>query len=197
MIKTYNSKFGKDVITVHPGEYWIDDHNIIYTLLGTCVAVVLYSESHRVGGMNHYLLPGPMSSVNAMKQESARYGINAMELLINGFLKRGIEKKELKAKIFGGGKILKVIPGKEKLQHVGEKNIEFVRFFLAEEKIPIVASDVGGTGGRKIFLFPETGKVLLSRIKVRASLINMETKFKEEISVEKQGGDIILFNNDE
>ena len=196
MLTTYNRKFEKNMVTVHPGEFWISDKDMIYTLLGTCVAVVLYSEKHKIGGLNHYLLPLPSSVGSDMDSESGRYGVNAMELLINGFLKRGVEKRELKAKIFGGGKVLRTLPGAANLQHVGEKNVDFVESFLSKERIPVVAGDVGGTGGRKIYLFPDTGKVLLARIKADASLVSMEDKYKKDILTHEHGGDVIFFNKD-
>ncbi len=182
--------------TVHPGEFWISSKNLIYTLLGTCVSVVLYSERHKTGGLNHYLLPGPISSTSALDSESGRYGINAMELLINGFIKRGIDKKYLTAKVFGGGKILETSIKQNEYRHIGEKNVDFVNYFLSKEKIPIIASDLGGNEGRKVYLFPDTGKVLVSKIKSSANLVSSENRYHKEIVSHKADDNVFFFNND-
>ena len=74
-----------------------------------------------------------------------------------------------------------------------EKNIDFIQYFLAKEKIPVVASDVGGNGGRKVYFFPETGKVLVAKIKAGASLVSIEEKYQEEITNKKPADDVFLF----
>ncbi len=42
---------------IHPGEYYISSEDAIYTILGSCVSVVLYSDRQKIGGMNHFMLP--------------------------------------------------------------------------------------------------------------------------------------------
>jgi len=48
MLKNYSTKFDKNIITVHPGEYYVSsDDELIQTLLGSCIAVCLH-DSRRV-----------------------------------------------------------------------------------------------------------------------------------------------------
>ncbi len=35
----------------------VSESAAVTTILGSCVAVCLWDESHGIGGMNHYLLP--------------------------------------------------------------------------------------------------------------------------------------------
>ena len=56
--------------------------------------------------MNHFMLAAPTTQSSGDSwAESGRYGSFAMEMLINGILKRGGNKTRLEAKVFGGGKI--------------------------------------------------------------------------------------------
>lgn len=96
-------------VTIHPGEFYVTrKHLIISTLLGSCVAACLYDPVNKVAGMNHFMLSNKRYSrdMPTCITEAGRYGVNAMELLINKMLNTGAEKKHLRAKAFGGGSLL-------------------------------------------------------------------------------------------
>jgi|TARA_B110000240_G_C13486229_1_gene447560 chemotaxis protein CheD len=57
------------------------------TVLGLCVSVHLRDPQKANEGMNHYLLPSEGASNIPSISELARYGVYAMELLINQMLK--------------------------------------------------------------------------------------------------------------
>jgi chemotaxis protein CheD len=155
----FDRKFNRDVAVIHPGEYLVtDDDIIISTVLGSCVAVALYDPTRHQGGLNHFMLPGEIHGQNVFNDDSGRYGLFAMELLINDMLKRNSHKRNLVAKVFGGGHVLNTAAGK-----IPESNIAFALEFLETENIPIASSDVGGTDARKIFFFARTSRVLLKR----------------------------------
>src|SRR5205085_2658445 len=65
-----------------------------------------------------------------------RYGVHAMELLINQILKLGGRRDRLEAKVFGGGNVLQGFM----LSNVGQQNAEFIVEYLNLERIPIVAA---------------------------------------------------------
>ncbi len=137
-------------VHIAQGEYAIASgpETSISTILGSCVATCLYDESTQIGGMNHFLLPdGGGASLN-----SARFGVNAMELLINALIKQGAFRNRLKAKVFGGGRM---IAG---LTDVGQKNASFVVDFLRREEISCVAQSLGGTQARRVEFWPGTGR---------------------------------------
>lgn len=146
-----NSKISKYVLD--PGEYYVTDQCVIIkTLLGSCVAACLFDPVNRIMGMNHFLLSSERkgSEASIMTSETGRYGVNAMELIINGMLKLGAVKKNIKAKAFGGGNVLNFAKDFEAQYNVGDLNIRFLKEFLVTEKIPLVASDLGGNKGRVI-----------------------------------------------
>lgn len=120
----------------------------ITTILGSCVACCLYDEDAKVGGMNHFLLPdGAGSAIQA-----ASFGVNAMELLINEMIKFGARRDALKAKLFGGARM---IAG---LSDVGKKNAEFSVEFLTRERIPCISQSLGGIQARRIEFWPDSGR---------------------------------------
>jgi chemotaxis protein CheD len=164
MYRHFNTHFQSEVTTIHPGEYFTSaDDGIISTVLGSCVAVALYDSVHHIGGLNHFMLPGHLKDRERYYLTNAgKYGMFAMELLINEMLKMGSRRKDLIAKVFGGASVLNRQGSFSST--IPQDNIRFAQSFLETEDIPIVAQDVGGRLARKIFYYPTTSKVLLKRI---------------------------------
>jgi len=118
----------------------------LLTILGSCVSACLYDPLRGVGGMNHFLL------ADGDGQEAMRYGVYAMEILINDLLKMGASRDRLQAKLFGGAKIM------ERLNDIGAENARFARKFLATEGIPVVSESLGGRRARRIEFWPVGGR---------------------------------------
>ncbi len=131
--------------------------DVIRTVLGSCIAVCLRDTVSGIGGMNHFMLPGG----SAEPGTSARYGVQAMELLINKCMALGADRNRLEAKVFGGGHVLRI---KEHTENVPSRNIRFVLDFLRTEKIPITGKDVGGYSARELYFFIGSGRTLLRRL---------------------------------
>lgn len=145
---------------LHIGDLSVSrDPVVLETLLGSCVSVCLFDPVAGIGGMNHIFLPGTPDQVR--ESRSTRFGINAMELLINGIMGLGGRRARLRAKVFGGAQILPSIPT---AQSTGLRNLAFVERFLALESIPVLAQDVGGTATRILKFHTDTGTVLVRRI---------------------------------
>ena len=90
----YDPNFKCEAVKILPGEYYAtSDETLIVTVLGSCVSVCLRDPLSNIGGMNHFLLPHDESTNISSVSESARYGVFAMELLINQMLKLGAQKK--------------------------------------------------------------------------------------------------------
>ncbi len=149
---------GRTHIMLGPGEYHACHKKPIFsTILGSCVATCLWDPVHHVMGMNHFLLANTKSQRRdpLLFSQAGRYGIHAMELLINAMLKKGAERKHLQAKAFGGCNLLDS-KGKEVLPFtIGQLNSQFVIEFLKQEKIPLVASSFGGAHARVVYFTPD------------------------------------------
>lgn len=141
-----------DKVNIVQGEYFVtDDPNVVVTtLLGSCVAACIRDPFARVGGMNHFLLPG--SEIRNQDDEAERYGVHLMELLVNGLLQRGARKDRLEAKLFGGARTI------EGLSDIGARNAAFAERFLQNEDIAIVGSSLRGESGRRLQFWPVSGR---------------------------------------
>lgn len=143
-------------INIVQGEQRVDrdPHVVLTTILGSCVAACLFDEVAGIGGMNHFLLPGEQpgrAGANA-GSGATRYGAYAMELLINGLLREGAARNRLKAKLFGGARMLKG------LTDVGDSNAAFAERFMREEGIAVIGGSLRGERGRRIQFWPVTGR---------------------------------------
>lgn len=180
--------FQRAAVKVLPGEYFVSsDPIVVLTTLGSCVAACLFDRQARVGGLNHFMLPDGDSAENA----SGRFGVFAMELLMNELFKRGARRESLEAKIFGGGQVMKSLASTQ----IGEKNVAFVELFLARERIPIMARDVLDVYPRKVCLFPDSGKVMCKRL-APASVVELqqqESSYRKQLMSTPPTGDIELF----
>lgn len=176
-------------VQIPPGGQFVCNQDIILTtLLGSCVAACLYDPVNRVVGMNHFLLSSPRYSKDSslIVTDGGRYGISAMEILINEMLKKGAMKRYIKAKAFGGASVIK-ISSTNNFSVVGEVNVRFIKEFLESESIPLVSSDLGGDLGRVIHFFANDFSVFLRKIKktVSEGLVNKEQKYWEK-SIQKR-----------
>src|SRR5262249_10271498 len=87
------------VVKIISGEWHVcaTQDEVLATILGSCISACICDPYARVGGMNHFLLPGNENMVTQVS-EAARYGVFAMESLINGLLKAGGRKDRFEVK---------------------------------------------------------------------------------------------------
>jgi chemotaxis protein CheD len=188
------SQFEQEVVTIHPGEYYATrDDTIISTVLGSCVAVGLCDAALSMGGLNHFMLPGEVGRDDLAANPNAKYGMFAMELLINDLMKMGARKAGLRAKVFGGASVLRL--SGVSAARIPQSNIDFAVEYLKEEGIPVAASDVGGREPRKIFFYARSGKVLLKRIAptMEGLVEREEERYYSSLRERKPEGPITLF----
>lgn len=195
MRKIYNPKFDRDMIIIQPGEFHASKGStIISTVLGSCIAVCLIDKVNKIGGMNHFMLPGRLEHKNFYSDDtSGRYGMYAMDLLIGSIQKIGGIRRNLVAKVFGGGSVINF---RSSDGNVPQQNIEFARNFLKMEGISVVSNNVGGIIGRKVLFFADTGKVLMKKIVIsgRENLFKEEERYKARIFKERERkSDLTLF----
>ena len=168
---------------------------MITTVLGSCVSACIRDPSSGFGGMNHFMLPGNRQGTNSTWSGQdclvTRYGIAAMETLVNDILKQGARKEQLEIKLFGGGDVLKM-----EVNNVGERNIEFVKQFVLAESMHVIAEDLGGPYSRKINYFPSNGKVMVRRLRSLQSktIIDREKNYECDLIEKATPGDIELFD---
>jgi chemotaxis protein CheD len=139
--------------------------------------------------MNHFMLSSShyARTLPVCTTDAGRYGIQAMELLMNDMWKRGAKRGNLRAKAFGGGSVLKNIhTSKCSFFVVGEVNIRFILEFLQNEKIPLIASDLGGTSGRVIHFYSEDYSVYVRKIVAKSAAVIAREEHYWEKTIRKQ-----------
>ena len=136
-----------------PGALYVSSKPMqITTVLGSCVAICLYDPVKHIGGMNHFMLP----LWNGKGLASPKHGNIAISKLIDQMVSAGALKRNLKAKVFGGGIVIQTQSAQF---NIGKKNIDLAFRLLEQEGIPVIASSTGGNHGRKILYDTYTGKV--------------------------------------
>ena len=188
----FDRDFQVEAVKILPGQYHAaSGEGAIGTVLGSCVSTCLWDPVERVGGMNHFMLPGDGAQNGAAVPASARFGVHAMELLINQMAHLGADRRRLVAKVFGGARLLAGIVRLD----VGAKNVEFVLQFLQEEGIRVVAQDLLDVYPRKVLFFPATGKAQLKRLNLQPNdaLPAREREYLSLLAARTGGGDIEIF----
>lgn len=129
--------------------------------LGSCVAIALYDEARRVGGLAHALLPDP--SVARDATNPARFASEVVPVLLDEMRALGA-RPPFTAKLAGGaalfGSMLKGSAGA-----MGERNVTAARAALSRAGLAIAAEDCGGDAGRSVTLDVATGELTVRGVR--------------------------------
>lgn len=188
----FDRGFNLEASKILPGEYYVTRRDmVLVTVLGSCVAACIRDKTNGIGGMNHFMLPKSTHHKGGWHTASARYGAYAMEVMINQILKQGAKRENLEAKLFGGGAVIKNMS----VMNVGDDNANFALEYLRKERIPIIAKDLLGEHPRKVYYFPNTGKVLVKKLRSipNDTLIERELEYNKRLIASKIDGEIEMF----
>jgi chemotaxis protein CheD len=185
MTRFWEPRLGAWQVQVMPGELYVTrDDEVITTILGSCVSACVRDARRGLGGMNHFLLPhAPASDTGA----SARYGVYALELLLNAVLRGGGLRPDLEVKVFGGGRVM------EGGGDIGRGNIAFVRKFFADERIAVAAEDVGRDVARRLRFWPRTGRVQVMHMPMTAAARVIAAEAEAANQLAPAAGSVELF----
>ncbi|WP_175947342.1 chemoreceptor glutamine deamidase CheD [Burkholderia pyrrocinia] len=160
----FDNHFGRPGVKLLPNEFYTTSEDmVLMTVLGSCVAACLHDPYAGIGGMNHFMLPDDGTDPGAAASESMRYGAYAMEVLINELIKAGGRRERIEAKVFGGAAVL---AGMTTI-NIGDRNADFVRRYLALERIRITAEDLQGVHPRKVAFMPHTGRAMVKKLRLQ------------------------------
>lgn len=130
--------------------------------LGSCISLCVYDPIPRIGGMAHMLLP----TCNKKRDEytaPSKYVDSGTHALIQKMLNLGAIKSRIVIKAVGGARMLS-IPGSNSILDIGQRNIHELRATLEREVMNIYRSDLGGTSGRSVHFYLDTGKVTVKTV---------------------------------
>ena len=178
------------VVKIFAGDWYVSTNKkeMMSTILGSCVSACIRDPQLGIGGMNHFLLPGDERTDSHMS-DATRYGVYAMESLVNGIMKAGGRKERLEVKVFGGGNVI------NNSARIGSKNAQFIRSFLQKEGFKITSEDLEGDYPRRVHYYPETGRVMMRKLmrKEDRIVLEEEAKYKKKIVAAPIEGNIELF----
>lgn len=144
---------GQVSLTRHP--------NVLESVLGSCIGLVIYDPDIGLAGMAHVLLPDSHGKEPAANLPG-KYADHAVACLIQGLKQHGARKSGLKAKVAGGAKMFTgQLAYRQK--DVGSANIDAVQHLLSAAGIPIVGQDTGGPKGRRVSLAIDTWAYTVNR----------------------------------
>lgn len=174
-------------VKVVAGDYYVtQEDEIVCTVLGSCVSTCIRDPIAGIGGINHFLLPDADCNILS---SSNRYGVFAMEQLINAIIKYGGKRENFEIKIVGGGNMM------AGPNEIGQRNIEFVKQFLATEGLPIMAEDVGGTQARRIQYIINSGQLMVNKLKESKNEETMVRELANQRTILQQDdNDVELFD---
>lgn len=185
--------FDTPAIKVLPGEFHVTGEAIaLTTTLGSCISACIHDPVARVGGMNHFMLPDTSNaSARGATSASARFGVFAMELLLNRLYAMGASRRRLQARVFGGAHVL---PGIS-VSRVGSRNADFVRDFLRQESIELVGERLDGSDALKVCFFPASGKAWARPLPLAdaGGVTHQEAQHARRIRHQPACGEIELF----
>ncbi len=132
---------------------------LVSTVLGSCVAVTMFSASCGFGAICHAMLPA-----NTGRKKDFRYVDTALQCLYAKVREYGAGN-DLVVKLFGGAQMLDIGDHSPAKGSVGEQNVARAEEVLTSLGLSISARDTGGLRGRKLFFCTRGGDVFMRRIR--------------------------------
>jgi chemotaxis protein CheD len=133
----------------------------LQTLLGSCVGVVLYHRSAKLGALAHIMLP----SSPANGDHPGKYADTAIPAMLADIeLALGTDsRRRLSAKLAGGASMFQIEQSalESSQLNIGQRNQETIERILLALNIPIVARDLGGKSGRRLIVDTTSGIVTI------------------------------------
>ena len=156
-------------IYLKPGEVLVTRTPVLVsTVLGSCVAVTIFSASRGFGAICHAMLPE-----NSGRDCDFRYVDTALQHIYSKIVKYGVGS-DLVVKLFGGAQVLNVGDYNSAKLTIGEQNVLKAEATLKCLGLNVSARDTGGLEGRKLFFCTRSGDVYMRRMRSRKYSINKE-----------------------
>jgi len=132
--------------------------------LGSCVAVAIRDRLRLRGSLAHIMLPQQSDGRRRAGENMRKYAEVAVPEAIRALEYIGCHRADMEAKIAGGASIFdsgRAADGSD----IGSRNVEAVIRILAEQGVPLLASDVGGREGRTIEFSIDTGELSVKTVR--------------------------------
>ena len=154
-------------IFLQPGEFYFGDGPTrIRTLLGSCVAIVLWQPRLRIGGMCHFMLPRRTHGKRGEPLDG-RYAEEAMQMFMQELRRTATSPREYRTKLVGCGRMFALPPQPAGGIDICARNMEAARELIVHHGFSLHSQDLGGQGHRNVIFDLWTGDVWLRRVPLR------------------------------
>jgi chemotaxis protein CheD len=125
--------------------------------LGSCLAIVLYDATSRLGGLAHALLPAAQTE---HPDRPGKFVESAVRTMVMQMECMGAQRQRIGARLFGGAQMFRPlqIPTEGS---IGQRNVRAAHLALHALHIPLLGEEVGGSSGRTIEFDLSDGSVLV------------------------------------
>lgn len=127
--------------------------------LGSCLGIVLYDVSAKIGALAHAMHPYREGMKN--NTNKSKFVDSAISMMLQRMAKRGARRELIVAKIFGGARMFDHVVNNRGVLQIGDKNIQAARDEFERLRIPIAGECVGGNTGRSICFDLSSGMVVV------------------------------------
>jgi chemotaxis protein CheD len=117
--------------------------------LGSCIGICAYDEQVRVAGLVHVVLP----ESSGHEACAGKFADTAVPLLLEEMTKLGAVVARIRVALAGGAQLFTSQSSGLRLE-IGPRNAAAVTATLQQRGIPILATDLGGSVGRTVHVFP-------------------------------------------
>ncbi len=161
-IKTRNNEH----YFLNPGELIVTSRGMpVITILGSCVAITVFSPEKKTGAIFHAMLPEHRNKSMVISNSppvspGSDYVDYAFYYVREKFRQKGINFKTAKFMLFGGGDVIYSV-SQQGWSSIGSQNINMAKKLIENEGVSLHGEDTGGKNGRKLTFFPDAGKVYL------------------------------------
>lgn len=166
-MKTNPNPNNLPVFYLHPGEVFFSKKPfLVSTILGSCLSITMFDNGTKFGGISHCKLPN-CSEANYNCDdcgEPYKFVGCTIKHMIKKFEENKVKRYDLEVKIFGGADVLSIESGSYN-KSIGRQNIVAAQMAILDNKLNLVAMDVGGCEGRQINFTTNNGEIFLHRIK--------------------------------
>lgn len=132
--------------------------------LGSCVALVVYSQSRKIAGMAHIALPE--ASVNPAKAKllPSYFADTGVPQLVEWIEKTaGGVRRSFSYRLYGGASIL----DENNRFDIGRRNALAIKRLLWRYGCGVIKEDIGGTVSRTVSIDASTGEVSVNYVQKR------------------------------
>ena len=124
----------------------------LFTVVGSCIAIMLYDKVKQIGGMIHIMLGHSKGRTDNI----CKYVDSGVPFLLQTLVKNGAVRNRIQGAKIAGGAILLT---KSDEHNIAKGNLTATHKVLLSHGIQVIRSDCGGDFSRRITFDITTGKV--------------------------------------